>query len=240
MGKRLEDLNLSDEPVGRQSADQPRDLVAIARATGAHMRGVPAGEKTVLALYRCPDYLRWGVEALSEAATNGALEPAGNCLLKAGLSTIRQFPGVAEIGAARRAVLAQGSAETMHWFNNFPLVDVSAAGTDDIRQYRMHVVKPLAKEEAKLARSLGLSNSRLGILALMAGLLQVPRFSAPKYRKAMVGTLQDLRDATERRGREARARADAVPARDTAEDERWTIADVIGSSERADASNDDQ
>src|SRR5687767_9923451 len=98
MGKRPQDLDLSDEPL---RPGRPHDLFAIARACTADSRRAPAGDKTVLALYRAPDYLRWGVETLSEQATGGAMEPAALALLEEGLATIRGFPGVAKIAAAR-------------------------------------------------------------------------------------------------------------------------------------------
>ena len=57
------------------------------------MKAAGPGDKTVMALYRVPAYLRWIVESLSEEATGGALEPAATAVLDVGLSTIRTFPG---------------------------------------------------------------------------------------------------------------------------------------------------
>ncbi len=223
MGKRLEDLTVSDEPL------VPRDLFALARQIAADMKQMAARDKAVIALYRAPDYLRWGVETLSEEATGGVQEPAATCLLEVGLSTIRRFDGVTEICAARTSVLPHGDAETMHWFGDFPIVNVSAMGTDDRRPFRLHVPIALAKQFAKLARSLGLPVSRLGTFALMTGLLHAPSCSAQKYSKAMVRTLQELRAVLERRGAEAQVRAAGAAATPNANrNQRWTIADVVG------------
>ena len=106
-------------------------LLAWARRVAALTRQAPVRDKTVIALYRAPDYLRWAVESLSEAATNGAVEPATTALLEVGLSTIRQFPGVAEVCDARRKRPVTATRQTMHWLSEFPVVSVSAVETDD-------------------------------------------------------------------------------------------------------------
>jgi hypothetical protein len=219
--------HLSDEPLAEP---KPRtDLVAKARLVAAELRHLSPSDKTALAVYRCPDYIRWTVEALSNAATSGAIEPAAVTVVQAGLSAIRQFPGVGEITAARRTVLPEGEIELLSWLGAFPPVSVYAAGTDDSGEYRLHVPRTLLMELGNMARSIGLSQSRLGLYALAAGVLQVPQFSKPQYRKAMVQALRDLRAVLQRRGREAQARAEALQAADRMDDGTYTIADVIGS-----------
>jgi len=225
MGSRVDDLNLSDEPL------LPRDLRALARRYTAEMKAAGPGDKTVMALYRVPDYLRWIVESLSEEATGGALEPAATAVLDVGLSTIRTFPGVNEICSARLAVLACGDAEVMGWFNSFPAVSALAENTDDTGGWRLHVSRTLAKTFSKLARSLGMSISRLATYSLMAGVLHAPSLSAPKYRKAMVDTLQQLKEELRRRGREAKVKAASATPRDAGTDHLWTAADLLGSTE---------
>jgi hypothetical protein len=227
MPKDSNDLNLSDEPL---RPAMPRDVVAIARNLAAAMRQAPGRDKNVIALYRAPDYLRWGVESLSEAVTAGVLEPAANALLDVGLSAIRGFSGVSEVGKARAKLVVRGDPQVMHWLNNFPVISVPAVDTDDSKAYRLWIETTLVKEFSKLARSLGLSISRLGTFALMAGLLHVPPpwCSRPRYREAMVGTLKKLMREIKGRGDEASARVDSAAPRDPSQDHRWTIADLLG------------
>jgi hypothetical protein len=219
-GKSLEELSLRDEA----GAPPPRDLIAVARRYAASMHDSTQAPKTVIAVYRCPNYLRWAVEALSEQGTGGAIEPAATCLLEAGLGTIHKFPGVEEIRRARAVVLPGGDAETMAFFNTFPNIDVLSAGTGDCT-YRLHLAAPLAKRLHKLARSLGLSVSRLGLLVLMAGAVEAPSCSTPRARKAMVLALRSFRAVLERRAAEAQSWSTTpIPPR---QDDLWTLRDVL-------------
>jgi hypothetical protein len=224
--------DLSDTPIVPEA--RPPDPITRARAA-ARARGSTDG--TVLALYRCPVYGRWGVEALANEATNGSLEPAGTTLLEAGMSALQRFPGLAEIKAARQTAVAKGCPDTMHFLGDFPHVQVHTAGTDDSGCYRLHVPKDLAKRLGNMARQLGLPQSRLGIFALMAGLLQVRQLIPPAYRQAMVETLQGLRAAIERRAAEAQARVAVGPPEDAADDGKWTLADVLDQKEVPDGEN---
>ena len=225
MGNRVDDLDLSDGPL------LPRDLYAIARHYAAEMKAAGQGDKTVMALYRVPAYLRWSVESLSEEATGGALEPAATAALDIGLATIRTFPGVHEICAARLSVLACGDAEVMSWFNSFPAVSALAENTDDTGGWRLHVSRTVAKTFAKLARSLGMSISRLATYALMAGVLHGPSLSAARYRKAMLDTLQRLKGELRRRGHEATAKSASATPRDPSTEHLWTAADLLEPTE---------
>jgi hypothetical protein len=232
MGMRIEDLNASDKPL---SPSFRHDLFATARRYAAEMKATPSGDKTVMALYRAPGYLRSAVEALSEQTTDGTLEPAATAALDVGLSTIRGFVGVAEIRDARLKVLSLDDAHMMRWFNDFPPVSVLAVDTDDAGEFRVHVPRPLAKKFTKLARALGVSISRLGIFALMAGLLHAPSLSAPRYRRAMVDTLVKFKAEIKRRAEEAEARAANATPRDPSTDQLWTAADIVDVAEADDA-----
>jgi hypothetical protein len=232
MGKQIEDLNLSDAP---NSPTRRRDLFMTARAYAEEMRKATSSEKTVMAVYRVPAYIRWAVEMLSEEATHGTLEPAATAVLDVGLSAIRRFPGVVAICKARLTVLPLDDAQTMEWFNHFPTVSVPAVDTDDSGEFRVHVPRALAKVFAKLARSLGMPISRLGIFALMAGVLHAPSLCALKYRQAMVETTQRLKAEMKRRGNEARTRAANAVPRDRETDHLWTAADFTDEADSDDA-----
>lgn len=182
-----DDRDPLDAPLG---AAQPCDVYALARANAAALRSRFGQEpKTVLALYRAPEYMRWATEALAERTTSGTLEPASTALLEAGLSLIRSWRGVAAICKARRAVVSLGDARIMAWFNAFPIVTADPADTDDTRAFRLHVPVSLANKFSKLGRSLGMPISRLGTYALMAGALHAPGCTPPRYREAMFTTL---------------------------------------------------
>jgi hypothetical protein len=206
----------------------PLNLLLEARARAQSLRNVPAADKTVAQISRCPTYVPFGIETLSVEATNGIVEPAGVVLLEAGLSIIRRLPGVAEIRQARKAVLRRADPEMMHWLGDFPPLSPSMAGTGD-RQYRLHIPKSLGKQIGTLARSLGMSQSMLNLYALMAGLLMVPTLVRAEYRRAMFEALLELKAVLRRRGDQAHARATTLPARDAVDDGRWTIAGLIGS-----------
>jgi len=223
-GKSLEDLN-SDEP-----PPPGPDVYGLARSVAAARRQAPLREGRVIALYRPLGYLETGVEQLSNEVTGGAKEPASTALLQVGLGIIRNFPGVAEIIEARSEVLPVGDAETMDWFNRFPLagIDLRPMGTYADDPFRFHAPIELANQVSKLAGLLGLSISRFTIFPLEAGLLCAPTCCSPKYRQAMLQTLRDFRHVLERRAAEATARAAQATPRDKTQDHLYTIADLIG------------
>jgi hypothetical protein len=230
---------LPDDPDLLNGPLLPRDVFALARANVAAAKGGFAEAKTVMPVYRAPNYLRYGIEALAEDATGGALEPATTALLEVGLSMIWSWPGVSAIREARRIVLPLGDPETMAWFNRLPIVSTDAVDTDVPGELRLHVPRSLAKKFAKFANVLGLSSSKLGSYALMAGLLHAPSCVAGRYRRAMFRTLKKLKAELRRRGEEASIKAENAVPRDGTTDHRWTAADLLGPDDAGDDDDDD-
>jgi hypothetical protein len=233
MGISPDDPDLLDAPL------LPRDVFALARSNAAAAKGGFGEVKTILSLYRAPSYLRYGIEALAEETTSGGLEPAATALLDVGLAMIWSWPGVTAIRGARRIVLPLGDPEVLAWFNRLPTVSTDAVDTDDADELRLHVPRSLAKKFAKFARVLGLSSSKLGTFALMAGLLHAPRCVAGKYRRAMLATLTRLKTELRRRGEEARSKAENATPRDAGNDHLWTAANLIDLEEGEMVSDDD-
>jgi hypothetical protein len=234
----VKDLNqFSDTPNPPETP--PRDLIARVRLAARMRRSADS----VLRLPRCPIFYRWVVETVGNEAADGALEPAHTTALEVGLSVLQQLPGVAEIRAARQAALPQASPDTMYLLSDFPHVEVLAAGTDDSREYRLHVPKDFSKRLTNIARHLGIRHTRLGIFALAAGLLQAPAnlIRAP-YRRAMEQSLLNLAKAIKRRAAEIQARAAVMPPEDPddeADDAQRTLADLIKQPEVPDEGQDE-
>ena len=63
-----------------------------------------------------------------------------------------------------------------------------------IRRLAAACVQDTRQDLLETRRSLGMSISRLATYSLMAGVLHAPSLSAPKYRKAMVDTLRQLKE----------------------------------------------
>lgn len=244
MAKSIDELKLTDEPLPAADLstlpDPPPDqgdLIARAKAHAKEHR-LCTSEKAVVAAYRAPEYLRFGIEALANEATSGAIDPAAHFLVELGLEVIREFEGVAEIAKARRIVLPKGNGRQVGWFNDFPVIDFFAEGTEDHKALRSRFDVSFVKELHNFARSVGLSASRLVLFCLMAGLVQLPSCSGRPFRLAMVKTLRQLRRAFVHRAREARQRAERIQARPDSDDDSGNLADVLRALE-ADGEWDD-
>ena len=64
--------------------------------------------------------------------------------------------------------------------------------------------------------------------ALMAGLLEAHNFSKPRYRKAMLRSLQTFKRRIKARGAEASLKTLAAKPHDTSKDHLYTLGDLVG------------
>src|SRR5262245_21670228 len=126
MGKHFDDI--PDEP-SAPSAEQL--FIARVRSHARALRLNPISDKTVLALYHVPGYVRCGIEALANEATGGTIEPAATCLIETGLPIVRHFKDVAEITEARRILLTTSDAVAIASISELPTVSIDACDTDD-------------------------------------------------------------------------------------------------------------
>jgi hypothetical protein len=214
----------------REHPDPQPALGDLARAAlSFNARVAQAGPRTELAVSRFPKYLQWGQEALAKSIHGGGKDAAATCALYLGLSLLREFPGLADICAARARVVPRSDPEAMDWFERFGTVDADTGGAGTLdKAYRRSIPERLAKELGLLAGDLGMPVSHLAILALMAAHLGTKGYVAPRYQSCIVITLRRFLDALARRSVRAKAYADAAPATEKLDTHDYSMADVLG------------
>ena len=205
-------------------------------------------KRSQIGIYAPPKYVVWGQELCAHDIPKGGKDAAATCALELGLSRLRrEFPELAKICSAHRQVLKGQDPETMDWFESFGTVSVDPGPSGTREQpYKRHIPEELAKQLGNLADELGMSNSKLCLLVLMAAQLGATNYVKPVYQEAIVTTLRRFAGRLKRRAARAQEYAEvAASAEPEPEAREYSIDDVVDrrrrkSTGRNDNDNDEE